>query len=518
MKTKRKVVIIGGGVSGLATGIYLLKNGYDVEILEKNGIPGGACIGWERKGCYIDGCIHWLVGTNPNSPYYKMWRETHALDSDTEIFFQNDFSVFDFPDGERLTIWADIKTFREELLRVAPEDEKEINKFIKLIRRFRRIEGPVDKPVDLMRLGQLLRIGLTMWNDYYWVNKFSKVDCAEYGKRFKNERLRYFFSSYMAPGYNLMSMLYMLAHVMNKDGGIPIGGSMAMSERMCNYYNELGGVIRLGVEAERVRIIRNRAVGVDSKDGRFYPADWVVSSTAAEHCLKKLLGGAYPVKKMDERYADSEKYPIYTMTIAVFKCSADVRNFPLGLHAVVDPVTMDKDYEGIALRNYSYDKTMKAPDGTCVLQAQLIGDDEMYFWWKARKQNGTYKAEKARMAKEIEERIVSRYPELDGKLELIDFVTPCTYERYLNTRRGSFQGFVHTKNGKALMQKGRIKGLDGFILSGQCIFQSGGLPPAIITGKFAAQRICDEDGVLFRTSEPMALVIPINIKKKQNVY
>lgn len=88
MKTKRKVVIIGGGVSGLATGIYLLKNGYDVEILEKNGIPGGACIGWERKGCYIDGCIHWLVGTNPNSPYYKMWRETHALDSDTEIFFR----------------------------------------------------------------------------------------------------------------------------------------------------------------------------------------------------------------------------------------------------------------------------------------------------------------------------------------------------------------------------------------------------------------------------------------------
>ena len=32
----KKVVIIGAGVSGLSTGIFLQKNGYDCEILEKN--------------------------------------------------------------------------------------------------------------------------------------------------------------------------------------------------------------------------------------------------------------------------------------------------------------------------------------------------------------------------------------------------------------------------------------------------------------------------------------------------
>ena len=71
MTDTKKVIIIGGGVSGLTTGIYLRKSGYDVEILEKNAIPGGACVGWERKGCYIDGCIHWLVGTKPGNPYYE---------------------------------------------------------------------------------------------------------------------------------------------------------------------------------------------------------------------------------------------------------------------------------------------------------------------------------------------------------------------------------------------------------------------------------------------------------------
>ena len=86
---------------------------------------------------------------------------------------------------------------------------------------------------------------------------------------------------------------------------------------------------------------------------------------------------------------------------------------------------------------------------------------------------------------------------------IIDVVTPCTYERYLNSRHGSFQGFVHTATGKSLMQKGIIKGLKGFILSGQCIFYSGGMPPAAITGRFAAQRICkfDKKKFVYSTQE-----------------
>lgn len=36
-----KVVVIGGGVSGLSAGIYALLSGFEVEIFEKNAIPGG---------------------------------------------------------------------------------------------------------------------------------------------------------------------------------------------------------------------------------------------------------------------------------------------------------------------------------------------------------------------------------------------------------------------------------------------------------------------------------------------
>ena len=41
---KEKIVVIGGGISGLSAGIYALLAGFDVTIYEKNAIPGGECI------------------------------------------------------------------------------------------------------------------------------------------------------------------------------------------------------------------------------------------------------------------------------------------------------------------------------------------------------------------------------------------------------------------------------------------------------------------------------------------
>ena len=117
----------------MATGIYLLNSGYDVEILEKNTCPGGACVGWERKGCYIDGCIHWLVGVKPNTATNKLWTDVGALSPDVEIYQQDDFYTLDFGGGNKFTVWSDLEKMQSELIAFAPEDEKAIKKFCKLI-------------------------------------------------------------------------------------------------------------------------------------------------------------------------------------------------------------------------------------------------------------------------------------------------------------------------------------------------------------------------------------------------
>lgn len=496
---KKTVIIVGGGVSGLTTGIYLQKNGYDTLILEKNATLGGACIGWERKGCYIDGCIHWLVGVHPKSSLYPLWRETGALSEDTPVFIQDDFYTLDFGDGKRFTFWKDLDKTQAELIAFAPEDEKQIKQFCKWIRKFKKVNPPVDKPVDLMGLIGLCKVAFTLGPVYPLISKVSKLSCKEYAERFKNPYLRRWIREHLSADYNLMSLLYMLGHVTSDDGGVPIGGSVAMVERMKKNYLALGGKIRVGAEVERIDVENGVAVGVTLKNGEKLLSDWVVSSAPIERVLKEMLGGKYAVKKIDDRLGDRDTYPIYTYTTVAFKIHADMKGAPLSHKIYVDdPIVLDKAHHGVVYRNYSYDQTLKTPEGYVIVQATVSGNDDMYFWWKELKDKGEYEAKKQEIADKMQAIYLTKYPELAGKIQCIDVLTPLTYERYLHGRHGSFQSFVQTNKGKALMQKGEIKGLKNFVLSGQWILRSGGLPPAVITGKFAAQRICKKDKVKFK--------------------
>ena len=84
-KDKKKIVIVGGGIAGLSAGIYGKLAGYDVDIYEKNPVAGGQCMGWNRKGCHIDNCIHWLTGTKKGTTLRKVWETVGALDEHTEF-------------------------------------------------------------------------------------------------------------------------------------------------------------------------------------------------------------------------------------------------------------------------------------------------------------------------------------------------------------------------------------------------------------------------------------------------
>ena len=67
MPSLGSIIIIGAGFAGLSVGIYAQMNGYHTQIFEMHSLPGGLCTAWKRKGYTIDGCIHWLMGTNPSS-------------------------------------------------------------------------------------------------------------------------------------------------------------------------------------------------------------------------------------------------------------------------------------------------------------------------------------------------------------------------------------------------------------------------------------------------------------------
>jgi phytoene dehydrogenase-like protein len=75
---ERSVVIVGGGIAGLAVGCYARMNGCRATILEMHKIPGGLCTAWKREGYTFDISMHMLTGSK-SGPAHQMWRELGAV-------------------------------------------------------------------------------------------------------------------------------------------------------------------------------------------------------------------------------------------------------------------------------------------------------------------------------------------------------------------------------------------------------------------------------------------------------
>jgi phytoene dehydrogenase-like protein len=60
-------------------------NGYVTTIFEHHTLPGGLCTAWKREGYTIDGCIHWLVGSSPESGMHRAYDALWVVTAPREV-------------------------------------------------------------------------------------------------------------------------------------------------------------------------------------------------------------------------------------------------------------------------------------------------------------------------------------------------------------------------------------------------------------------------------------------------
>jgi phytoene desaturase len=70
--TASRAVVIGGGVSGLATACLLARDGHQVTLLEKNGEFGGRAGEWEQDGFTFDTGPSWYLMPEVFEHFYRM--------------------------------------------------------------------------------------------------------------------------------------------------------------------------------------------------------------------------------------------------------------------------------------------------------------------------------------------------------------------------------------------------------------------------------------------------------------
>ena len=491
---KKKLIIIGAGISGMTAGIYALDNGYDVTIYEKHFIPGGQCTGWNRKGAYIDGCAHWIVGTNPTSDFYPIWRHIGAFDSSTTIYDTQYFSKYDI-DGHVITFYADLEKLEDELLRVAPEDKRQIKRFINGIKAYRFTNVPTKKPLDHMNIFELMVYGLSMLPMAFHFMYYKHKSVKGYSKKFKSEIIRKLFKRIINEKYNIHSLVYIMKSLAANDAGMVEGGSRNLAFNVMKTFISKGGKVVYNSEIDHILIEDNKATGIVLKDNSVINSDFVISSCDAHHTIYNLLEGKVYDKYFEERFNNKKDYPLNAGLQVSYKLNKVLYNYPKMINFEITPYKLGElVIDNITIRNHSFDNTLNKSIATLTI---LIDSDDSVYEYLSSLSKKDYLNEKEKLGNHLLKEI-KRYVNLsDSDIELIDVSTPLTYERYTNAYHGSYMSFITTKKSKGLMRKGLIKGLDNFAMAGQWIMSPGGLPIALFSGKFAVMRICKMDNKKF---------------------
>ena len=491
---KKKIIIIGAGISGMTAGIYALDNGYDVTIYERHSIVGGQCTGWNRKGAYIDGCAHWIVGTNPQSDFYPIWRHLGAFDSNTTIFETEYFAKFDI-NREVVTFYADLEKLEKEFLRVAPEDKKQIRRFINGIKAYKFTKVPTKKPLDHMNIFEWMVYGIQLLPMAFHFAYYKHTSVKHYAKKFKSPILREVFRRFMHGKYNIHSLVYIMKSLAMYDAGMVEGGSRNLAFNIRNTFVKNGGKVVTNTEIDHILIENNTAKGVVTQNGEIILSDYVISSCDAHHTVYKLLQGNYKDKYFEERFENRKDYPLNTGIQVSFKLTKPLSTYPKMVNFAIKPYKLaDMTIDNITIRNHSFDSTLNKTGAT--LTVLLHSDDGVYDFLSSLERK-EYLKEKEKLGLHFLDEICKYINLTKEDIELIDVSTPLTYERYTNAYHGSYMSFITTRKSKGLMRKGLIKGLNNFAMAGQWIMSPGGLPIALFSGKFAAVRICKMDNKKF---------------------
>jgi phytoene desaturase len=298
---KKRAVIIGAGVSGLSAAAVLAKQGVDVQVIEKNSIPGGRARKFTAEGFTFDMGPSWYWMPDVIEKFFAHFgRKTdnyfqlQRLDPSYRVVFGKDDYV-EIPANyqETIALFESLEAGAgKKLERFLKEAEK---KYIIGINQF------ATKPsLSIMEFAQW-KLVKHLFAMHLFRSFHSHV--ARYFKNPRIHRLLEFPILFLGGTGDTTPALYSLMNYGDLKLGTwyPVGGMYELVDAMHQLAVEMGAKFHFDTEATGFEITDGKIKAVLTNKGKF-EADYVIGAGDYNHIEQNLLPEKY--RMYSEKYWD----------------------------------------------------------------------------------------------------------------------------------------------------------------------------------------------------------------------
>ncbi|MHA6253120.1 phytoene desaturase family protein [Oceanobacillus sp. CAU 1775] len=501
---KKQITVVGAGVAGLASAIRLQNAGYDVEVYEKEAIPGGKMHLIEKDGYRFD-----LGPTIVMMPeLYKEVFEICGRDPDDYIPMEKLDPMYKvhYKDGApSVSISSDLTELIRTMEGISDEDAQGFLDYLQEIyKRFivakkHFIQRPFRNQKDFYNPFMLKQ-----------AMKLRTLDNAEnfLKKYIKDKRLRQMISfqtlyigvsPYTGPSlYSIIPMIEFLYGVWFIKGGM-----YTMAKSMERLFKELGGKIHYNSNVEEILIENGAATGILVNGERKY-SDYVICNADFPFAMKNLVKnekakGKYTDKKIDKMKYSCSCFLLYLGMDRKYEEIDHVHQFVFNEDLEEN---LEDIFEGRKLESgsfYVYMGSKKDPsmapegkDGIYALMPVSELSTAKYEW-----NDETVSHYRNQIINSLKE--IKGFENIEQEIVTETYITPKDFESKFNAYNGATFGLQPTLSQSNHMRpQSKAANCENLYFTGSSTHPGAGVPIVLLSARIAAQELMSDDqGIIF---------------------
>jgi diapolycopene oxygenase len=507
-----RVVVIGGGLAGLASACTLAARGYAVTLCDKNAWVGGKAASLAEQGYRFDmGPTILTIPDVLRRVFSEAGRDLHQalelvpLDPQWRSFFT---------DGTTLDLVADVAEMRKNLDALATGDKAGSGKagdgfvrFMELAKRLHRISDDYFfwRPVGGMKdmFDSKRGLSLSLLKEVMGMRPGHSVGGTVRAFVPDERAAQMFdhFTQYVGSNpENSPAVLCGIASMQSRDGvWYPMGGITAVPKALAALAAELGVEIRTECPVRKIRTAAGKVQGVETAAGEFLPAAAVVSNSDSVRTHRELLQPAEAAKFLRRRGYEP------ACSGVVLYLGLKRRYEQLLHHNFVFSRDPHEEFEAI------YKRGEPAPDPTAYVCAPAVtdpsvapeGGEALYVlvhtpylrphhdWSKMLPAYRNTIVEKLRSTAGMED--------IEDRIVVERTLTPQDINDRYHVLNGAIYGLAsHGRFMGAFKPSNRSPDIEGLYLAGGAAHPGPGMPMVMMSGWIAADCV-DKDGLVERT-------------------